>query len=82
MCSIENLELIKQYICKEITNFEPQPTRGDKLHQLEIFINNLINDDLQGILCSYSRVQFLKQQTIEYERALKELKDKIPDIRI
>ena len=82
MCDIENLELIKKYICDEIMCFKPIPTHGDYLHQLEIHINNLVSDDLQSIFCLYSRVCCLKQKTYEYERALNELMEKIPNIKI
>lgn len=82
MCNIENLESIKKYICDEIMKFKPNPTKGNYLNQLEIFINDLINDHFIGIICLYSRALTLKQQTIEYEKTIKELKNKIPDIQI
>lgn len=83
MCDIENLELIKKYICNEITNFKPSPTHPrDNLRQLEDFIQTLIYHNFQGILCLYQRAVDMKQKYNEYERALKELKDKIPDIMI
>ena len=82
MCNAENFELIKKYISDEIMNFKPLATKGDNLHQLETFINNLINDDVQSIFCLYTRAQHLKEQTRQYERVMKELKDKIPKITI
>lgn len=82
MCSIENLELIKKYICDEIMNFEPNPTKSDNLRQLEDFIRVLIYHKFQGILCLYQRAVDAKQKYNEYERALNELKEKIPDISI
>ena len=82
MCNIENIELIKKYICNEITNFKPVITKGDYLQQLNVFINNLINDDLQSIFCLYQRAVDMKRKINEYERTIKELKNKIPDIMI
>lgn len=82
MCDIENLELIKKYICEEIMNFKPIPTRGDYLKQLEDFIRILIYHNFQGILCLYQRAVDAKQKYNEYERALNELKEKIPNIKI
>ena len=79
---MENFELIKKYIADEIMKFEPLPTKGDNLHQLEIFIDKLINDSYQSILCLYTRAKCLKEQTREFERTIKELKDKIPELII
>lgn len=64
-------------------NFKPIPThRDDNLKQLEDFIHTLIYHNFQGILCLYQRAVDMKQKYDEYERALKELKNKIPDITI
>lgn len=82
MCDIENLELLKKYICDEIMNFEPIITKGDYLHQFDVFLYKLIDSNFQGIICLYQRVVDLKRKINEYEKALKELKDKIPDIQI
>lgn len=82
MCNIENLELIKKYICNEIMNFKPINTQGDYLGQLESFINILINDDFQSIICLYVRAVDMKRKLNEYEKVIKELKNKIPDIQI
>lgn len=82
MCSLENVELIKKYLCNEISNFKPVITGGDNLQQLNAFINNLINDDLQSIFCLYQRAVDMKRKMDEYERTIKELKNKIPDIMI
>lgn len=82
MCNIENLESIKKYICDEIMKFKPKPTKGNYLNQLETFMNDLINEHFISIICLYSRALALKQQTIEYEETIKELKNKIPDIQI
>ena len=78
----ENFESIKKYIADEIMKFQPEPTKGDKLHQLEIFIDTLINDSFQGILCLYTRAKYLKDQTLEFERVIRELKGKIPELII
>lgn len=82
MCDIENLELIKKYICNEIMSFKPVITQGDYLGQLNTFINNLINDDFQSIICLYVRAVDMKRKLNEYEKVIKELKNKIPDIMI
>lgn len=82
MCNIENIELIKKYICNEISNFKPTNTQGNYLKQFDDFIHTLIYNNFQGILCLYQRAVDMKRKMNEYERTIKELKNKIPDIMI
>lgn len=83
MSEIENWEPIKKYICAEIMKFKPDPanTRHDHLSQFHDFIIQLLFNGSHGIihLCQYAIEK--KQKLNEYEQAVKELKDKIPDIK-
>lgn len=79
----ENFELLKKYLANEIMKFEPVKKGPiNEIKQLENFINELLNDNFQGILCLYTRAIGLKRQCEEYERVKNELKQKIPELII
>lgn len=79
-----NVQYIQAFICDKINNFKPDPKhKGNDEHELkdfDDFMNNLVNDELQGIICQVQRINRLKQLIGEYEKARDELKKMIPDL--
>lgn len=79
-----NVQYIQAYICDKINNFEPDPKhKGNDEHELDDFdkfMNKLVNDELQGIMCQVQRIKDLKRLIDEYEKARDELKKMIPDL--
>lgn len=83
MTTHENFELVKKYLAEEILSFEPvEKGPLSETKQLENFINELLDDKFQGILCLYTRALYLKRQVEEYERVKEKLKSKIPEMII
>lgn len=80
------LRCIQTYICEKINNFEPDPKhKGNDEHELKDFndfMNNLVNDEFQDIMCKVQRVQHLKTLIDEYDKARSDLLKIMPDLII
>ena len=80
------LRCIQTYICEKINNFKPDPKhKGNDEHELDDFdkfMNNLVNDELQGIMCQVQRIKNYKRLIGEYEKARSDLLKLMPDLII
>ena len=80
------LKCVQTFICEKINNFKPDPKhKGNDEHELKDFndfMNNLVNDELQGIMCQFQRVKNYKRLITEYEKARSDLLKLMPNLII
>ena len=81
-----NVQYIQAFICDKINKFKPDPKhKGNEEFELKDFndfMNKLINDEFQDIMCKVQRVQRLKQLIDEYDKARSDLLKIMPDLTI